>query len=204
MKKLFLFVLLFFQVLSFSFNILDETRKDIKAIQFDINEPLLFSTTFLIDGKVKGLELSKFDNFCFETINNLGEKDFLILTALVAGITYFDDPVLSYTILESTVFTSVITYALKISIGRGRPYAYDNPFVFKPFSFENKNFSFPSGHSSFAWALFTPLAERYNKVLYVFPFLFSMSRVVGNYHWLSDVIFGAFIGYTISKCFYYN
>lgn len=204
MKKVFLIFFIFVYSISFSFSLIDESINDIKTLNFDVGTAVWLVPSFLLDRNVKEIGLLEYNSGIFKFINGLDEKDFLILSAALSSVCLFDDPYISYTILESAFVTSLVTYSLKVSIGRGRPNSYDSPFIFKPFSFSNKNFSFPSGHSSFAWAIFTPLAERYSKALYVIPTLFSVSRVIGNYHWVSDVVFGSYIGYVIGKSFYKN
>ncbi|ABR31189.1 PA-phosphatase [Thermosipho melanesiensis] len=203
MKKGIFLIVVLLGSFCFSFS-LDEIILDIESVEFNLGDVLLLSGTFFFDGYVNTLDLGVFDNVVIEKINKMDERDFFICLGIISMFTYFDDPYTSFTIVESVGVTSLITYAVKFLVGRGRPNSYDSPFVFNFMSFNDKNHSFPSGHSSFAWALFTPLAERYGKPLYFIPFLFSLARVVGDYHWVSDVIFGAFLGYTIGKSFYYT
>ncbi|ONN26694.1 PA-phosphatase [Thermosipho affectus] len=200
MKKIILIIIII-STFIFSFS-LDEVLVDVESVNYRLENIFLFSGTFLLDGYVNSLDLSMFNNVIIEKINSMGELDFLTFLGITSFLVCFDDPYTSFTMVESVGFTSVITYSLKMIIGRGRPNSYEKPFVFNFFSFEGKNHSFPSGHSAFAWALFTPIAERYGDFFYLVPFLFSFSRLVGNYHWLSDVVFGALIGYSIGKSFY--
>ncbi|SHH16927.1 phosphatase PAP2 family protein [Thermosipho atlanticus] len=185
----------------FSFNLVEESLSDLKSLKPTIYQ-LTFLPLFLIDREIQNMFSSKYEIYIVDFINKMDVKDFVILTSVLSFITYFNDPYLSFTILESVTVNSFITYGLKFFIGRARPTYSDSPFLFKPFSLENEFNSLPSGHSSFAWALFTPIAEKYGKIFYMIPVIFSISRVIGDYHWFSDVVAGAIIGYTIGKVFF--
>ena len=68
--------------------------------------------------------------------------------------------------------------------------------------------SFPSGHSTTAWAIATIIAKQYNKtkwiptICYSSAFLVSISRVLLNNHWSSDIVVGAAIGYGVGHFLY--
>jgi membrane-associated phospholipid phosphatase len=66
-------------------------------------------------------------------------------------------------------------------------------------SLRNENHSFPSGHTTAAFALSTVLALRANNAfaaagLYTAACMTAVQRVYGDDHWLSDAMFGATIG----------
>jgi len=99
-----------------------------------------------------------------------------------------------------------LVVAIKNIIRRPRPYVA-NPAItaLAPVG----GFSFPSGHSSAAWALATPFIvttrSRITRFLLIlFAVLMSFSRVYCGAHFVSDVIFGGCIGYIISKQIYDN
>lgn len=112
---------------------------------------------------------------------------------------------LGFEIGESALFTGLITLLLKYSFGRERPRNNSNPFLFHPFSFKDDNFlSLNSGHTALAFSLSTVLANNtsnnYLKVLFFTPaFLTAFSRVYQNHHWLSDVILGGIIGFSVAE-----
>lgn len=99
-----------------------------------------------------------------------------------------------------------IVESLKNIVRRPRPYVLFNsiePLV------KSDGFSFPSGHSSAAWALALPFMMVINShkvkfALVLFATLMSFSRVYCGVHFLSDVIFGGCIGYVISKSIFEN
>ena len=112
---------------------------------------------------------------------------------------------IGFEIGESAVFTGLITLFLKYSFGRERPRENTNPFSFHPFSFRSDNFlSINSGHTALGFALSTVLAKNTDndllKAAFYFPaFLTAFSRVYQNHHWVSDVILGGIIGYSVAE-----
>jgi len=203
--KSFISLILLIIILStvFSFNLWFEFESDIKSLRFEFKN-LIFLPTFFLDKSIQTAFENKCDCFVINFINGMNESDFFLLTIGLAGIQIFDDPYTSFSIIESAAITTFVTYTLKVLVGRARPNYNSSPYIFKPFNFKNEFSSFPSGHSALAWATFTPIAEKYNKIFYLIPTVFSFSRVLGNYHWTSDVIFGAIIGHLIGKNFYKN
>jgi len=62
------------------------------------------------------------------------------------------------------------------------------------------DYSFPSGHATFAWALAVVLAAKEPRFKYLFfllAFLISLSRIYLGVHYPSDVIAGSFLGIMI-------
>lgn len=105
---------------------------------------------------------------------------------------------------SSVINNAIVTFAIKGITGRQRP-AYDNRKD-KWHWFQLRKFdSFPSGHSSGAWAIATTIAKRHNSnivvpiICYTLASSVSISRVVLERHWSSDVFVGAAIGYGIGS-----
>ncbi len=105
----------------------------------------------------------------------------------------------AFTSLEALVFANMLTNALKAITGRSRPGDSEGANQWEAFK---GGTSFPSGHATTAFAAVTPW-------LFYFPhpvtFLLagvatgtSLSRVSLGHHWPSDVLAGAFIGYSVS------
>jgi membrane-associated phospholipid phosphatase len=89
----------------------------------------------------------------------------------------------------------LITVVLKEAIGRARPPAGD-AFRFHPLSGDA---SFPSGHTSFAFAIASSLAhstpDHWSDLLfYGAATATGLSRINDDRHWLSDVVGGAALG----------
>lgn len=100
---------------------------------------------------------------------------------------------------------------IKFLIHRQRPSEGEgpDPNVFYGPSFRTDMISFPSGHTAGAFALASALSTYYHDKLWVslvsYPLaaVTACSRIYDNRHWLSDVVFGAavgyFIGHTVAK-----
>jgi len=108
----------------------------------------------------------------------------------------------SITSIESGITAGLVSTAIKISVGRERPYGTSNPFVFKPFHKDALYHSFPSGHAIMAWSMITPYAVYYKQpLLYLVPLSVNFARVYKNKHWLSDTIMSSGIGFAIGYFF---
>lgn len=99
----------------------------------------------------------------------------------------------SKALIEANIITSVMTGALKLSLGRERPDGSGSRF----------NSSFPSGHVSGSFTLASVFDSMYGyKVgipLYAFAGFVGLSRISDNKHYLSDVIFGAGLGTVVGR-----
>jgi len=104
---------------------------------------------------------------------------------------------------ESFLITGLYTTILKVSMGRHRPSAGASSTNFDGFTTDQK--SFPSGHTSTAFAIATVIANKYEETPYIKPIsygiasLTGLSRINDEKHWASDVFFGAALGYFTSK-----
>ena len=93
--------------------------------------------------------------------------------------------------------------ALKFSTGRVRPKSAQDSGEWNGPNFDDV--SFPSGHTSSAFAIATVLASEYKNnpwvppVAYGLATLTGLSRLNDNKHWASDVFLGGALGYFISK-----
>lgn len=85
------------------------------------------------------------------------------------------------------------TYAIKLVTGANRPDTGDDEVFRGPL----RGTSFPSAHTSFAFALATVYGARYPHAKWLFYALASwvgLSRIQSNHHFFSDVLVGAGIG----------
>ena len=101
---------------------------------------------------------------------------------------------------ESVIYAGVVTVTLKSLVGRSRPYTNRGHTNFHPFSVADDKVSFPSGHSTFAFAFSTVMAHQVDNIFWKVGWfgaagLVSYARIYHNEHWLSDVLMGAAIGY---------
>lgn len=100
-------------------------------------------------------------------------------------------------IAVSAVIPAVATQLLKVSAGRSRPEdSPEDPYDFDPFT---RDASFPSGHTTLAFAVATAIARETRSrwvpwVGYPVAALVGWSRVHDNEHWASDVVGGAAVG----------
>ena len=115
--------------------------------------------------------------------------------------------------VQSYITGAAVQGVVKFLTGRRRPLAVDrnmvtgNPTFLGPFqnirNAEGKrlNGSFPSGHTTLAFAAATVYAMEYrNKPLipvlaYTAASLIGLSRITENKHWATDVVAGAALGY---------
>ena len=105
--------------------------------------------------------------------------------------------------VESFAVTGIFTFALKFSTGRVRPQSAQNSREWNGPNLDDV--SFPSGHTSSAFAIATVLASEYKNnpwvppVAYGLATLTGLSRLNDNKHWASDVLLGGALGYFVSK-----
>ena len=104
--------------------------------------------------------------------------------------------------IEAVGYAGLITTVLKSVVGRSRPYTGEAHSMLRPFNVHAATTSFPSGHSTVAFAVSTVLANNtdniYLKILsYTAASLVAYSRIYHNDHWFSDVVAGGAIGYFV-------
>jgi len=106
----------------------------------------------------------------------------------------------AFTSLQSVLLAGGMSYALKYSLGRVRPYDGSDGDEFEPYS---GNTSFPSGHTTAAFALVTPWVYYYPS-----PFTYALfgvaggtavARVAKQHHWPTDVAAGAALGFFTAR-----
>jgi membrane-associated phospholipid phosphatase len=102
----------------------------------------------------------------------------------------------------SLIASGFIAPVLKYSVGRERPTDTTSPYRFRPFTNHN---SFPSGHTTQAFAVATVIAAHY-PTWWVEVLAFGSAGVVGycrveqNAHFTSDVVAGALLGWSVARC----
>jgi membrane-associated phospholipid phosphatase len=128
----------------------------------------------------------------FYMYGRFGENEKVERTALLAS--------------ESFLVTSLFTGVLKVGMGRVRPAVGGiDADTFRGPLGDGAGHSFPSGHTSTAFAIATVIANEYENVPLLTPVsygiasLTALSRLNDEKHWASDVIFGAALGYFTAK-----
>ncbi len=96
----------------------------------------------------------------------------------------------SYSLAQAQILDSALKYGLKAAVSRTRPNG------------ENDN-SFPSGHTSATFAFATVAGHYYGKKVsipaYGIAAFVGASRIENGKHFLSDVLFGATLGYIAGR-----
>ena len=105
-------------------------------------------------------------------------------------------------IAASLIASGIVTPAIKLVAGRSRPRANAGVYNFKPFS--DANSSFPSGHTTEAFALASVIANHYDETWvtctsYSIAGLVGLARTYHDAHFASDVLAGAMIGTWVGK-----
>jgi membrane-associated phospholipid phosphatase len=143
-------------------------------------------------------------------------EGYVLVTFGAYGFIFKNEKMKTTTLLatQSYITGGIMEAVLKTLTGRQRPTVYTGPNgeaepTFKgPFSPSGRdvngrktNSSFPSGHTTVAFAAATVFAMEYRDRLWV-PILsystaslIGLSRITENRHWLTDVIAGAALGF---------
>jgi len=111
---------------------------------------------------------------------------------------------------KSALLSGATTYLIKSVAERYRPYQDPNPRHWLGpkgmFNFD----SYPSGHTTVAFATATMIALEYPHPLIIPIMAYSLAaitaygRLNGNYHWGSDVLLGGAIGYFTSRLVFHH
>lgn len=139
----------------------------------------------------KNLDIPIFD-IIFGIITNFGIV-VLLLVAIPSLILYRKKKKIAFLLWLNFFISILLTLLLKLIIARQRPIeglTYSLTHIL--------NYSFPSMHSVVAFSMLAMLITYLPKQRYFwtsFAILVGFSRVYLGFHFLSDVVFGALIGY---------
>lgn len=135
------------------------------------------------------------------------------------GIIFKSNKVKTTTLLatQSYIAAGAMSWLVKFVVGRQRPNSFlpqnENNLVFSGPGFGSNNSfnsSFPSGHTTAAFAAATVFAEEYHDeilipvIAYSAATLVGVSRITQNAHWATDVLAGAALGYITGKQVVFN
>ncbi len=145
------------------------------------------------------------DNFS-KAIQPFGaEYTFAVLGAFEVGGLVFKDENARATaqdgLASSIIAAGLLTPSLKYATGRKRPSQDTSSHRFTPFGGDD---SFPSGHTTQAFAVASVIAEHYDSHLikigaYGTATLVGFARMERKAHWASDVLAAAFIGTFVGR-----
>lgn len=111
---------------------------------------------------------------------------------------------IAYEIGQASLYAGAITFLLKRTIGRARPYTEEGRASYHPFTFFTNDYnSLPGGHTTAGMVLSTVLSRNANsgflKGLAYVPVVFTfVSRIYQDQHWFSDDLIGAALGYFVA------
>jgi hypothetical protein len=132
--------------------------------------------------------------------DNVGKAMPVLLAGGAAGAVAFGDAKMQnigIISLESIAGAIAVSTATKRIVGRARP---NEELGQWSRSSDRSNASFPSNHSTVAFAAVTPFAQEYDAPwLYGLAAAASMGRVAGREHWVSDVAAGGVLGYAMGS-----
>jgi len=104
-------------------------------------------------------------------------------------------------LVASFVIAAVLGIMIKILIARPRPFGVEFMFFYGLV-----NYSFPSTHATAVFAPIKVLHREYPKLQWfwvIFATIVAFSRIYLKFHYLSDVIAGAVIGYLVGTIIMY-
>jgi membrane-associated phospholipid phosphatase len=134
------------------------------------------------------------------------EYSFVILGGYYVGGLVFDSPkaraIAQDGVAASIIASGMIAPTLKLAFGRARRAKEEGPYDFDFFS--TKNDSFPSGHTTQAFAVASVIAAHSESIwakvgAYGAASLVGYARIQGQKHWPTDVAAGAIIGTVVGN-----
>ena len=139
----------------------------------------------------------------FNVITDFGESQWYLIAGMLLFIVFrktnpfraYSGLFLSLSVAVSGVSADIIKYLA----GRARPILYfsDRLYGFSSFHMEYEWISFPSGHAATGFSVALVLMTLYPKWRMLFFFaglMIAFSRIFLTQHYISDVIFGSFLG----------
>lgn len=159
-----------------------------------------------IQGDVRGGT----SNDAADLVRDFGDTKtlFMGLGATYVGAELIGDEQLQETALlatESLVLAAALGVGIKWFTQRDRPATGKSPTSWDPFSFDETNTSFVSGHAINAFTVASVISSEYGDRYFIGPAAYgiatltSFSRLNDNRHWASDVFVGAAVGYFVGK-----
>ncbi len=187
-------------------------------LNFDSKDWIKFSAiaavtglSFIIDKDIRDYALehrSKFRDKIFLADEYYHVLAMGAITASIYGIGLFADNHkfrnIGLQLGEAAVYASSLAIILKTISGRARPLVNKGNTYFEPGSIGFNQNSFPSGHTTLAFAFSTVMANQKDGFLWKAAWFGAASLVAGariyhDVHWFSDVFLGSAIGYFVGE-----
>ena len=154
----------------------------------------------LLDEEVDGVVGDWESGPILDIANYLGDPVAVLASTAIFGLTLLTPASklqdAAYTSLQASVYAGLMTYSLKFALGRARPETDLGAYNFEPFAGDHT--SFPSGHTTTAFALLSTWVFYYPSVwtygLFGVSTATGLARMVRRKHWLTDILGGAGIG----------
>jgi len=165
--------------------------------------------TYAVDGEVRELMLKNQQDGWYDAASLANEGGRVLWAQALTGALYlpgllFDIEDLRVTgrmLGQSLIYSGAATMTFRVILGRDRPYSGKGPSSFGWMEFGNAEQSFPSGHTTVAFAMASVLARRIKEpvatvLLYTAAAATGLARMYHDQHWASDVLLGAVIGHS--------
>ena len=187
---------------------------------------VVFGAVAVVDKPVQRFSVRLMDNnpglqnFADQVTQFGGIYEFYTLAGFGAyGLVFKSNKMKTTTLLATQAYITggAIETVIKFISGRTRPTYYTSgiepePKFLGPFARtmrnangQKVNSSFPSGHTTVAFAAATVFAKEYNNtpiipiIAYSAASIIGLSRIAENVHWASDVFVGATLGYLAGR-----
>lgn len=150
------------------------------------------------------------DSGYFKVTNEFGTITYVApASAALFGVSLLTDDQkfqdAAFTSIQSVLYTAAVVNVIKFGVARARPVQEEGSRDIDLFQLGHS--SFPSGHTSTAFAVFVPWVVYYPNVatyaMLAIPLSTSVARIADQRHWLTDVtagaIIGTYIGYKLAR-----
>ena len=172
--------------------------KRLKEILFLVFGTLLFIASYKFDGAVNQF----FKNIKFPLLDSVLSviTSFAVVIAVMLVIPLFllyKDKRKMSLLIWAFIISVVLAFIIKLLVLRQRP----AEILYYPL-FNIINYSFPSMHAMVVFSLLPILMEylpKQKNFWVLFAFIVSFTRIYFGFHFLSDVVFGAFLGYFVGS-----
>lgn len=167
-----------------------------KELVFYLTIIILFLIGIFFDKEIALFFANNRIGFLTSIMQFISNTYFLACVFVIVGSLFlFDKKNKKYLIpfLISILASFLLEYSLKLLFMRERPIGG----IYNP-----ESYSFPSGHSAVVFSPIAVLNKAFSKLAkywFVFAILIAFSRIYLGVHYLTDVCFGVFIGYSAGK-----